>query len=300
MHNKSDKRVIIIGGSGLIGGKLEKILNDKGISTISTCNKNFQKGLVSYDLTTDKINKISDNFNKSDVFVIMSAVSNPSWIADNKDVAFNINVTSTKRLIDQIINIGSKIFFMSSVEVFDGKSENSLESTVPNPLNYYGFTKFEIEKYLKENYDNYCIIRTGWNVGIDNKSRCVIKLTYETLLKEEAKMATDNSFTISHVEDLADSISKILFNYEKKIVHLCCPNVIYRNELANLVKKLSKFSERMNYKLVKFDEIGYSEKRALKNNLNSEYLDLTKDFKFRDVEKTVKEKVDFLDKIYDL
>jgi len=300
MYNKSDKRVIIIGGSGLIGRKLIKILSEKEVKTISTCNKNFYNDLIPYDLTKDDISKISKNFKSYDIFIILSAVSNPNWIADNKDVAFNINVTSTRRLIDQIISTGAKIFFMSSVEVFDGKINKNLESTTPNPLNYYGYTKFEIEKYLKNNYNNYCIIRTGWNVGIDDRSRCVIKLTYETLIKDNAKMATDNSFTITHVEDLAVSISKILFTYDKNIVHLCCPKIIYRNELADMIKKFSKYEKKMNYKSAKFEEILYSEKRALKNNLDSEYLNLNRDYKFRNVELTVKEKVEFLDKIYDL
>ena len=42
------------------------------------------------------------------------------------------------------------------------------------PLNY-GETKLIIENYLKANYSNYHVIRTGWNTGINLSSRCVIK-----------------------------------------------------------------------------------------------------------------------------
>ena len=128
---------------------------------------------------------------------------------------------------------------MSSVEIFDGSSEFNLENTKPNPLNYYGETKLLIEKYLQEKCKNYHILRTGWNVGINLKSRCVITLTYKTLLNNGAKMAIDNTFTITHVDDLTNIISKILFSNDKDILHLCSPEIISRNKLAELVIQMS-------------------------------------------------------------
>ena len=43
---------------------------------------------------------------------------------------------------------------------------------------------------------NHVILRTGWNVGINKESRCVVSLTYKTLLSENAKMAFNNSFLV--------------------------------------------------------------------------------------------------------
>ena len=184
---------------------------------------------------------------------------------------------------------------MSSVEVFDGTSQTNYESTKPNPLNYYGETKFQVEEYLKERIKNYHIIRTGWNVGINLKSRCVISLTYETLLKKDAKMAIDNSFTITHVDDLTEAISKIIFSNDKKILHLCSSKVISRTQLADLIIKMSLNRKKMSYKETLFSEIKYNEPRSKLNNLESQYKEINKDLFFRDTEQTVKEKVSFLD-----
>ena len=176
--------------------------------------------MVKFDFTKDRLSKISHKFNDRDIFIILSAYSNLSWIAENKDETYNLNVRSTINLINQISDIGAKIFFMSSVEIFDGSSEFNLENTKPNPLNYYGETKLLIEKYLQEKCKNYHILRTGWNVGINLKSRCVITLTYKTLLNNGAKMAIDNTFTITHVDDLTNIISKKYYLVMIKIYYI--------------------------------------------------------------------------------
>ncbi len=295
MYNKSNSRIIIIGGSGLIGSSLNSYLLKKDFKVIATYANNFSDGMVKFDFTKDKLKNIFKDISKDDIFIILSAYGNPSWIAENKEKAYDLNVKHTINLINEISKIGSKIYFMSSVEVFDGTSQTNYESTKPNPLNYYGETKFQVEEYLKERIKNYHIIRTGWNVGINLKSRCVISLTYETLLKKDAKMATDNSFTITHVDDLTEAISKIIFSNDKKILHLCSSKVISRTQLADLIIKMSLNRKKMSYKETLFSEIKYNEPRSKLNNLESQYKEINKELFFRDTEQTVKEKVSFLD-----
>jgi len=295
MYNKSNSRIILIGGSGLIGSSLNSNLLRNECKVISTYTKNPTPGMVKFDFTKDHINKICKKFDKNDIFVILSAYSNPSWIAENKQETYNLNVKSTINLINQISEMGLKIFFMSSVEIFDGTSDINVESSKPNPLNYYGETKLIVEEYLKKNCANYHIIRTGWNVGINSKSRCVVSLTYDTLLNKGAKMATDNSFTITYVEDLAKAIRTIIFINKKKILHLCSSEIITRTKLADTIIKQSKKGNKMSYKDALFSDIKYNEPRARLNNLRTEYEDLSKILHFRSAEETIKQKVNFLD-----
>ena len=51
---------------------------------------------------------------------------------------------------------------------------------------------------------------------MDPNDRCVIKLTYENLLKSDAKMANDNYFTITNVESFANNLMKILLKLTMK------------------------------------------------------------------------------------
>ena len=214
----------------------------------------------------------------------------------NKKKCHNVNVLGLQNLI-KFSRISTKIIHFSSDFVYDGKSVIFSETSRPNPSNYYGKTKFLVEEHLIKNCSNYHILRTGWNVDINSKSRCVVTLTYKTLLGNKAKMAKDNSFTITHTNDLSASIEKILFKADKKILHLCSNEVVSRVKLADTIIENSKNGNKMNYESVLFSEIKYNEPRARMNNLQSENEELNKNLFFRSPLETIKEKVKYLDNV---
>ena len=84
MYNKSNSRIIIIGGSGLIGSSLNSYLLKKDFKVIATYANNFSDGMVKFDFTKDKLKNIFKDISKDDIFIILSAYGNPSWIAENK------------------------------------------------------------------------------------------------------------------------------------------------------------------------------------------------------------------------
>jgi len=229
-------RVIVIGASSFIGFNFYKYIKQKKIKTIGTYYKNpKKKELVKFDITKDKIESIIKNISEKDIFIIFSAMSDPSRISNDKGNAYKINCLSTIKLIKQINKFNSKIIFMSSVEVFDGKKNNFYENDKPNPLNYYGKTKLKVEHYLKKNSKNYSIIRTSWNSSIKIEGRCVIELTYKTIMKPNAKMAKDNIFSITYVKDLCELIYK-KFNSKKKIIHIYNKEKNSREGIADKIK----------------------------------------------------------------
>lgn len=290
-------RIIIIGGSGLIGSYLFDLLKKNNQQVIATYCKNKTKNMIKFNMLKQKISDVIPNINNKDIFIILSASSKPNWVFHNKELSYKINVSSTIDLINELIKFKSKIYFMSSVEIFDGKKGDYTEKSKPNPLNYYGKTKVIVEEYLKNIYQNYTILRTGWNVGISKENRCVVSLTYETLLSEEAKMAFDNTFSITHVEDLAAAINKILFNNNHDVCHLSSSHIVKRTELADFIIKHSKRGKDMTYKKVPFSEIKYTEPRGRLNHLKSEIKFVNEKMSFRSPYDTILEKVRFLDNL---
>ena len=290
-------RIIIIGGSGLIGSSLYNLLIKNDIEVISTYCKKKRPKMIKFNMLDQKISDVIPNINERDIFLILSACSNPGWIFNNKELAYKTNVSSTISLINEIIKYKSKIFFMSSVEIFDGKLGSYTENSETNPLNYYGKTKVLVEEYLRKNCNNFTILRTGWNVGIDSTNRCVVRLTYDTLLLKNAKMSFDNSFTITHVEDLALAIKKILFKTNYNVYHLSSSQIIKRVDLADFIIKNSKKGKEMTYQKVPFSEIKYSEPRGRLNHLKSQIKFVNEEIIFRSPYETILEKVKFLDNL---
>ena len=250
-------KTVIIGASGIIGYRLFEMLKKKETEVIGTYSKNKRAGLIKFDILKDQIKK-KIRIAKDDNVIILTAISNPTWVYKNPKISKNINVINTKKIIDDLQGVECKVFFMSSIEVFDGKKGNYDEKSIPKPLNLYGKQKLLIEKYLKKKIKKYCIIRTSFIVGNDPKQRCPVKLTHDSLLEKNARMAKDNFFAITSVKDLCQSIHKILYNKKFKnlnICHLSSKEKISRTKLANYVIKFSKLGLKMSYDTTLFKYI---------------------------------------------
>ena len=294
MHNKLQKRLLVVGGSGLIGSHISKKCEEFNLSYRSTyfSNKKF-KNQIKFDL--NDIEKIHNLISSNDMLIFCSAVANPNWVFKNQKESYDLNVNKTINFLNKIKSKVKKIIFLSSVEVFDGKKGNYKENDTKNPLNFYGMTKEKVEDHIENNFQDYCIIRTGWNIGMDPKQRCVIKLTYQTLLKENAKMAEDNFFTITHVEDFASNLLKIIGIVDDKIIHLSSDHKLSRTELADYIIKNSKLGPKMKFQSIKFENINFDEPRSRLNDLNNDLSRNKYNLKFRDPFKTIDQKIKILD-----
>lgn len=288
-------RIIVLGASGLIGGCLFSLARQEGKKVIGTYCRRKMTGLIRYDMRRECLQNVIPDLNKKDVVYLLSAYSNPSWIFENQNESLKLNVYFTKKLIDEVNNTGARIVFLSSVEVFDGENGNYDENAVPRPLNLYGRMKHEIEEYLAAKDVRSCIVRTGWNVGWSIDQRCVISLTYETLLRPGARMANDNILSIVDVRDTASGLIRICEDDSLKICHLASSPPILRSELASRISVVSRFGKMMNYEVVPFSEIPYTELRGRFNHLNNTLAVSRLCMKFRQPDIIIGEKVDLLD-----
>ena len=117
----------IIGASGLIGSCLFKKLS-KSYSTFGTYTNNFRDNLIKLNLINkEEVRSFIKKINENDNVFIMSAMSNPNWISNNRKMSKLLNVDATKFVISSLIKKNIRIIFMSSVEVFDGVKGNYKE-----------------------------------------------------------------------------------------------------------------------------------------------------------------------------
>jgi dTDP-4-dehydrorhamnose reductase len=216
---------------------------------------------------------------------------------DRRVVATGETAKRTKRLINALRPIQPHLVFMSSVEVFDGVNGMYAEADVPCPLNFYGELKYEIEQYLSSTYPRSTIVRTGWNVGQDVASRCVVRLTYETLLKPGAHMAEDNVFSIIDAADTAEGLTRLSNADDIRKIHFAADKPLLRTDLARLVQKYSSRGAEMDFKPCRFAEIQYSEPRGRLNDLDNQYSKTRLGMSYQNAEDVVREKVALLDSI---
>jgi dTDP-4-dehydrorhamnose reductase len=290
-------RAIVIGASGLIGKALVAEFRKKNIKTIGTRNANSaDKDLIVLDIRSERIlNKIPD-ISERDTIYLLSAYSNPSWIFENQAQARELNYTGTLALISDVLPRRPRIVFMSSVEVFDGTKGRYVESDATNPLNYYGWMKAQIESELRDKYEKSTVVRTGWNVGWDHTSRCVVSLTYDTLSAPNARMARDNEFSIVDVQDTASCLAALIHDPTLRAIHICSDKIVNRVWLANRIIEKSVSRCFKEFREVNFSEIIYSEKRGRTNDLVNDLSKRRLGMKYRSVEDIIDKKVALLDR----
>lgn len=172
-------KIIITGGSGLLGQYLNKILSHNNeILTFYNSNSGNCTDYNSYkiDITdSENLKKQVIDFNP-DVIIHTAAISRPE-LCDSlpkKDIDA-ININSTKILAEVCDSCNAKLIFTSTDLVYDGERENPAKETEDlKPVSYYAETKVKSEDVIRSVFDNYIILRTsllyglGFNHSVNN------------------------------------------------------------------------------------------------------------------------------------
>ena len=234
-------KVLVIGGAGYIGSHVVWDLADKGhtvhvLDNLSTgyrenvpADVSFIQGDILDKETLDKAMK------NMDAVVLLAAkkavgesMKNPVLYAEN-------NLVGTINVLNAMHKHGVRfVIFSSSAAVYGVPDKDILDETSPlNPINFYGFTKLEIERllewYSKLTDIRFVALRYFNAVGYDVKGRVkgqeknaqnLLPVVMETLIGKRPKMQvfgdsypTPDGTCIRdyiHVNDLADAHTRSL------------------------------------------------------------------------------------------
>jgi len=136
-------RVLVTGGSGLLGSKIAEIAKDRGYDVISGYvdhRPQIGEGLK-LDLTDpdDVRRKILDS--DADLVFHAAALTNVDKCEVEQDLATKINVRGTELVRDAARDLGAFLVYASTDYVFDGNRGRYREDDSTNPINHYGQTK---------------------------------------------------------------------------------------------------------------------------------------------------------------
>ena len=162
------KKLFIFGLGSLTGSKLA-IFARKNYEVFGTYNLRnpFIESIhsIKFDINKMNLQEILREI-KPAIIVNSIAINNVDYCENNKNEAKKINSEFVNELTKTASQIGSELIHLSSDSVFDGKKNNPYtENDLPNPINFYGSTKLEAEKFVLENSNNLIIrvsILYGW------------------------------------------------------------------------------------------------------------------------------------------
>lgn len=138
---------------------------------------------------------------------------------DDKETCWNVNVDGTKYLATAAKEVNAKFMYISTDYVFDGERESPfVETDAPNPVGYYGLTKYEGEKLVENLLEEFFIVRISWVFGINghNFIKTMLKLS-ET--HNELNIVGDQVGSPTYTFDLARLLIDMIQSERYGIYH---------------------------------------------------------------------------------
>ncbi len=243
------KRILITGSNGLLGQKLVKLLSfhsDFDFLATSMGENRIEsiKGFnyQSLDITSrDQVEEVITEYHPHYV-INTAAMTNVDACEDAKEACWEINVNAVSYLFEACKKINAHFIHLSTDFIFDGENGPYKEEDQPNPLSYYGKSKWAAEKLLIESdYQKWAIARTIIVYGEgDNMSRSNIVLWAKSaLVKGDPLTIVDDQFrSPTFADDLAKGCILIAEKNATGIFHLSGKDQM---SILELVKRVAKY-----------------------------------------------------------
>ena len=136
----------------------------------------------------------------------------------NKEEAWGVNVTGTENIINAVRGSATKIVYISTDYIFDGKNGPYIEDDVPRPINYYGKTKLAAENAVRGSAQPWVILRTNVLYGNSLRSSAsFVNWVVNSLRKsQEINVVDDQTNNPTWTASLAEAIKlSIIMNIQE-------------------------------------------------------------------------------------
>lgn len=211
--------VLGTGLSGLVGSRIVELLSDE-----------FDFADLSYDTGVDITNReqVAQKIAQSRAAWIlhMAAKADVDGCETDKaqgkeGAAWKINVEGTRNIIEAAKKTGKRVLYISTDFVFSGRKEFYTEEDMPEPVNWYGVTKYEGEKIVLQDANN-LVVRITYPYRAKNPTkRDFVHTIVNRLQKGEKVIAvTDQIFTPTLIDDIAQALRVLSNKSEKGVFHV--------------------------------------------------------------------------------
>jgi dTDP-4-dehydrorhamnose reductase len=224
-------KVVVTGAAGQMGHDVVEVL----------CSKHEVIGLGRKQMDLLDTSAIEPLLSRlaPDCIVHCGAYTKVDLAEVERDICSKINFQATSAIAKSASGMGSKLVYISTDQVFDGtkKGEYGIED-LPNPVNFYGLTKWKGEGAVANACKRYFIIRTSWVYGRkgDNFVKAIIKRGGK---HGEFRVVKDQIGSPTYSVDLARLISDMIYSDKFGLYHATNEGICSRYEFAEAVLSMS-------------------------------------------------------------
>jgi dTDP-4-dehydrorhamnose reductase len=196
-------KILLTGANGLIGTRLLELM--KG-------HRLFGSDTADFDITDLEATVAYIKSKQPDVIIHLAAYTNTEKAEEEREFAWEVNVTGTENLLKAAAELDKVQFiYFSTDHTFDGKKGNYIETDIQNPVNYYGETKLAGEQLVTQ-LPNSLILRISYpfRSHFEPKSDIVRWMLPRLENKETLHLVSDQFITPTFIDDLAVVLDKVI------------------------------------------------------------------------------------------
>jgi dTDP-4-dehydrorhamnose reductase len=238
--------MILIVGCGPMGSAIYEALKDKEVSW--ACDKEHPypaSGCTGYDIknSADVARVVKQT--KPQQLILTEEISSVEYCEKNRLDAMEFNTRGTRFFVEASGQMRSRVIFLSSAFVFDGRKPGGLytEYDHVNPINVYGETKLMGEVAVDKAADH-VTLRLGdvyGNFSDNFVSYVVSSIGYG----QKIELARDMYFSPIYIEDAANAIRVLTLENMSGLYNLAGPERISHYEMGLRVARAFSLKEDM-------------------------------------------------------
>jgi len=247
MNTKKKLKIAIVGGNGFIGSNLVKYF--KKVSRIESF-KVSSKEDNDFFLDLEYPEKFDyTRLSDIDFVVFTAAISSPDMCANDYEKAYKINVLGTKKFIEETLQKGCKVIFLSSDAVYGSDIGVAFDESVETRADTaYGIMKKEIEDCFYEN-ELFKSLRLSYVISNNDKFMNYVK----SCINSSKTVEVFHPFYRNCVtlKEVLHTIEWLIFNwneFDSPFLNLCGRELISRIDIID--EYLRRLNNKFEYTIV--------------------------------------------------
>jgi len=276
------KKLFVTGANGLLGSKIVEAAKKRYKVTATDIQASLQADLpdveyVQADLSDPQSAEIFLAINP-DVVIHAAAYTNVDGCETDRESAYKVNVTGTEIIAKFCRDKNCTMVYVSTDYVFDGKQGPYTEEDPPNPISYYGETKYLGELKASSIVPELIIARTAVLFGYyhGQKKNFITWLIEELNYGREVRIVSDQYNTPTLADELAEACILLYEKGKRGVFHTAGSEFLTRYDFSiktaevfgfdkNLIKEIS--TSMLNQK-AKRPMIGGLKNHKVKSEIN--------------------------------
>lgn len=238
--------ILATGLSGMVGTRVTEILSD-----------NFEFEDISLatgiDITDKKSVDRVISESESKIVLHLAAKTDVDSCEDDKilgeeGAAWQINVVGTENIIEAAKANGKRVIYISTDFVFNGTKDGYQEDDKPNPVSWYGYTKYQGEERLSSSDIGFTILRISYPYRnlFEQKKDFVHRIIDQLKIDGKIMAVRDHIITPTFIDDIAFGLSLFLKRHISGIYHLVGSSSLSAEAATRLIRTVFNLSGEIN------------------------------------------------------